>query len=48
MLHWERMRLESTNFGDMKRQVRLLGEELSVDLRRLWPYLRRREALDAF
>lgn len=40
-LHWERMRIESTNFGEMKRQVRISSNpKLNVDLRRLWLYLR--------
>ncbi|CAJ1329961.1 unnamed protein product [Effrenium voratum] len=38
-LHWEQLQVESTNFGEMKRQVRMQGG-LTVDLRRLWPYLR--------
>lgn len=40
-LQWEKMRIESTNFGEMKRQVRIMSDrKLSVDLRRLWLYLR--------
>ncbi|CAK9002216.1 unnamed protein product [Durusdinium trenchii] len=40
-VHWEQMHIESTNFGDMKRQVRITSKpKLSIDLRRLWPYAR--------